>query len=57
MTYFIVYEPALLRIRFVKTDCCATARALRKRLRLLVNDAQIFKLSERKYNYVKVALK
>lgn len=57
MTYFIVYEPALRRLRFVKTDRCATVWALRKKLRLPVNSAQIFKLTEQKYNYAKEILK
>lgn len=53
MTYFIIWEPLACRLRFVKTDCCSTVWALRKKLRLPIDGAQIFKLTEQKYNYAK----
>ena len=56
MTFFIIWEPSMRRLRLVKTDREITVKTLRKMLMIPPSIGQIWNVSELKYNYIKEIL-
>ena len=57
MTHFIIWEPSIKRLRFVRTPHPVTVKQLRRLLNLSTAIAQIFPMNQQKYNYLKEVLK
>lgn len=55
--YFIIYYPADRKLQFVRTPHPVTVKQLRRLLNLPSAAAQIFPMSQQKYNYLKEVLK
>lgn len=56
MTFFVVWEPSIRRLRLVKTGVPQPVKQLREILRLPPSIGQIFSVSGQKYNYIKEIL-